>query len=155
MATVHIRYLVDHVEAAIRFYTTHLGFSLLSSAALAFADVTRGDLRLLLSGPRSSAGRPMPDGRRPSLGGGTEFISSSKTSPRRSRATARLVCGSAATLSLDLVRSVRCSGQCQFSEAMDPGFSKPFPPEFLSSDGALSVPDCVGSVRSSVRSWIR
>jgi len=112
MATVHIRYLVDHVEAAIRFYTTHLGFSLLSSAAPAFADVTRGDLRLLLSGPRSSAGRPMPDGRRPSPGGGTEFISSSKTSPRRSRASARLVCGSAATLSLDLVRSVRCSGQC-------------------------------------------
>src|SRR5213080_4063287 len=66
MATVHIRYLVDNVEAAIRFYTTHLGFSLLSSAAPAFADVTRGDPRLLLSGPRSSAGRPMSDGRRPS-----------------------------------------------------------------------------------------
>jgi catechol 2,3-dioxygenase-like lactoylglutathione lyase family enzyme len=69
MATVHIRYIVDDVEAAVRFYTTHLGFSLLSSAAPAFADVTRGDLRLLLSGPTSSAGRPLPDGRRPSPGG--------------------------------------------------------------------------------------
>src|SRR5438477_2559949 len=113
--TANVRYMVDDVEAAVDFYTTHLGFELLTDQAPAFADVTRGDLRLLLSGPRSSAGRPMPDGRRPSLGGGTEFISSSKTSPRRSRASARLVCGSAATLSLDLVRSVRCSGQCQFS----------------------------------------
>src|SRR2546430_17343870 len=112
MATVHIRYLVDHVQAAIRFYTTHLGFSLLSSAAPAFADVTRGDLRLLLSDPRSSAGRPMPDGRRPSPGGGTEFISSSETSPRWSRASAGLACGSAATSPLDVVRSGRCSCPC-------------------------------------------
>jgi catechol 2,3-dioxygenase-like lactoylglutathione lyase family enzyme len=69
MATVNVRYMVDDVEAAVAFYTTHLGFALLSSAAPAFADVTRGDLRLLLSGPTSSAGRAMPDGRRPAAGG--------------------------------------------------------------------------------------
>jgi catechol 2,3-dioxygenase-like lactoylglutathione lyase family enzyme len=69
MASVNVRYMVDDVEAAIAFYTKHLGFTLLSSAAPAFADVVRGDLRLLLSGPASSAGRPMPDGRRPGPGG--------------------------------------------------------------------------------------
>jgi catechol 2,3-dioxygenase-like lactoylglutathione lyase family enzyme len=69
MSTVNVRYMVDNVDEAIAFYTTHLGFTLLSSAAPAFADVTRGDLRLLLSGPGSSAGRPMPDGRQPSPGG--------------------------------------------------------------------------------------
>jgi len=61
--------MVDDVDAAVAFYTTHLGFTLLSNAAPAFADVTRGDLRLLLSGPTSSAGRPMPDGRQPVPGG--------------------------------------------------------------------------------------
>lgn len=69
MSTVNVRYMVDDVEAAVAFYTTRLGFTLLSSALPAFADVTRGDLRLLLSGPTSSAGRPMPDGRRPGPGG--------------------------------------------------------------------------------------
>jgi catechol 2,3-dioxygenase-like lactoylglutathione lyase family enzyme len=61
--------MVDDVDAAIAFYTTHLGFTLLTRYAPAFADVTRGDLRLLLSGPTSSAGRPMPDGRQPVAGG--------------------------------------------------------------------------------------
>jgi catechol 2,3-dioxygenase-like lactoylglutathione lyase family enzyme len=69
MATVNVRYMVEDVDAAIAFYTTHFGFTLLSSAAPAFADVSRGDLRLLLSGPTSSAGRPMPDGRIPAPGG--------------------------------------------------------------------------------------
>src|SRR5205809_110973 len=69
MTTVNVRYMVDDVDAAVAFYTTHLGFTLLSSAAPAFADVARGELRLLLSGPTSSAGRPMPDGRRPGPGG--------------------------------------------------------------------------------------
>ncbi len=69
MTTVNVRYMVDDVDAAVAFYTTHLGFTLLSSAAPAFADVTRGDLRLLLSGATSSAGRPMPDGRQPAPGG--------------------------------------------------------------------------------------
>jgi catechol 2,3-dioxygenase-like lactoylglutathione lyase family enzyme len=66
---VHVRYMVDDVDAAIDFYTTHLGFTLRMSAAPAFADVVRGSLRLLLSGPRSSAGRPMPDGTVPTPGG--------------------------------------------------------------------------------------
>ena len=61
--------MVEDVDEAIDFYTTHLGFTLLSSQAPAFADVARGDLRLLLSGPLSSAGRPMPDGRQPVPGG--------------------------------------------------------------------------------------
>ncbi|MGN7751668.1 VOC family protein [Sinorhizobium sp. 22678] len=67
--TVNVRYMVDDVEAAVEWYTKHLGFSLLSNHARAFADVRRGALRLLLSGPLSSAGRPMPDGERPSPGG--------------------------------------------------------------------------------------
>jgi len=67
--TVNIRYMVDDVDAAVDFYTRHFGFSLISSAAPAFADVRRGALRLLLAGPRSSAGRPMPDGRKPGPGG--------------------------------------------------------------------------------------
>ncbi len=66
---VSVRYMVDDVEDAVAFYTTHFGFTLLSSAAPAFADVVRGNLRLLLSGPASSAGRPMPDGRTPAPGG--------------------------------------------------------------------------------------
>jgi len=69
MTTVNVRYMVDDVDAAVAFYMTHLGFTLISKAAPAFADVARGDLRLLLSGPSSSAGRPMPDGRRPASGG--------------------------------------------------------------------------------------
>jgi catechol 2,3-dioxygenase-like lactoylglutathione lyase family enzyme len=69
MTTVNVRYMVDDIEAAVAFYTTHLGFTLLSKTAPAFADVERGGLRLLLSGPTSSAGRPMPDGRRPGPGG--------------------------------------------------------------------------------------
>src|SRR5438045_603500 len=67
--TVNVRYMVDDVDAAVAFYTGHLGFTLLSSAAPAFADVVRGNLRLLLSGQTSSAGRPMPDGRQPQPGG--------------------------------------------------------------------------------------
>ncbi len=56
-----VRYLVDDVQAAIDFYTTHLGFTLNNSAAPAFADVVRGPLRLLLSGPASSGARATPD----------------------------------------------------------------------------------------------
>jgi catechol 2,3-dioxygenase-like lactoylglutathione lyase family enzyme len=67
--TANVRYMVDDVDDAVAYYTTHLGFSLLTSAAPAFADVTRGPLRLLLSGPSSSAGRPMPDGAKPVSGG--------------------------------------------------------------------------------------
>ncbi|BBH69695.1 glyoxalase [Actinoplanes sp. OR16] len=67
--TVHVRYLVDDVQAAIDFYTAHLGFAVNTAFPPAFADVIRGNLRLLLSGPESSAGRSMPDGRRPGPGG--------------------------------------------------------------------------------------
>ena len=64
-----VRYLVDDVQGAVDFYTTHLGFTLNMSAAPAFADVVRGPLRLLLSGPTSSGARPMPDGATPVPGG--------------------------------------------------------------------------------------
>ena len=67
--TVSVRYMVDDVAAAIAFYTTVLGFEVLTSFPPAFADVARGRLRLLLSGPASSAGRSMPDGARPGPGG--------------------------------------------------------------------------------------
>ena len=66
---VSVRYMVDDVEGAVAFYTAHLGFTLRSNSAPAFADVVRGNLRLLLSGPASSAGRPMPDGRTAQPGG--------------------------------------------------------------------------------------
>ena len=66
---VDVRYLVDDVDAAIAWYTKYLGFTVLSKAAPAFADVTLGSLRLLLSGPTSSAGRLMADGARPEAGG--------------------------------------------------------------------------------------
>ena len=73
---VNVRYMVDDVDAAVDFYTRHFGFTVRSNAAPAFADVVRGKLRLLLSGPASSAGRPMPDGARPRPGGWNrvEFI---------------------------------------------------------------------------------
>lgn len=66
---VSVRYMVADVDEAIAFYTKLLGFDLLTSALPAFADVKRGNLRLLLAGPASSAGRPMPDGTKPSPGG--------------------------------------------------------------------------------------
>jgi catechol 2,3-dioxygenase-like lactoylglutathione lyase family enzyme len=66
---VNVRYMVDDVDEAIAFYSKLLGFELLTSASPAFADVKRGNLRLLLAGPKSSAGRPMPDGRTPGPGG--------------------------------------------------------------------------------------
>jgi catechol 2,3-dioxygenase-like lactoylglutathione lyase family enzyme len=66
---VSVRYMVDDVEAAVGFYTKVLDFEVLNNFGPAFADVARGNLRLLLSGPASSAGRPMPDGVKPSPGG--------------------------------------------------------------------------------------
>jgi catechol 2,3-dioxygenase-like lactoylglutathione lyase family enzyme len=66
---VNVRYMVDDVQQSVDWYTQHLGFHLLSNAAPAFADVERGALRLLLSGAKSSAGRPMPDGAKPAPGG--------------------------------------------------------------------------------------
>lgn len=66
---VSVRYLVDGVAAAVAFYTEVLDFEVLNDFGPAFADVARGNLRLLLSGPTSSAGRPMADGERPGPGG--------------------------------------------------------------------------------------
>ena len=70
---VNVRYMVNDVQASVDWYTKHLGFNLLSNAAPAFADVERGSLRLLLSGEKSSAGRPTPDGARPTPGGWNRF----------------------------------------------------------------------------------
>ncbi|MBS1883736.1 MAG: VOC family protein [Actinobacteria bacterium] len=66
---VSVRYIVDDVQESINFYTELFGFELRFSAAPAFADARRGNLRLLISGPQSSAGRPLPDGRRAEPGG--------------------------------------------------------------------------------------
>jgi len=68
-STVSVRYLVDDVATDVDFYTKHLGFTVLTSFPPAFADVKRGNLRLLLSGPTSSAGRAMADGDKPGPGG--------------------------------------------------------------------------------------
>lgn len=67
--TVSVRYMVDDVQAALDWYTRHLGFEVIANHAPPFADVQRGSLRLLLSGPTSSAGRPMTDGKQPRPGG--------------------------------------------------------------------------------------
>ena len=68
-AMVNVRYMVDDVDEAVAFYTKFLDFEILNNFAPAFGDVIRGNLRLLLSGPTSSAGRPMPDGAKPRPGG--------------------------------------------------------------------------------------
>jgi catechol 2,3-dioxygenase-like lactoylglutathione lyase family enzyme len=71
MASVSVRYIVDDVDAAIEFYTRHLGFTLELHPAATFAILLRGELRLLLSAPSGPGGasQPMPDGRRPEPGG--------------------------------------------------------------------------------------
>jgi len=66
---VQVRYMVSDVKESIDFYTRHLGFEVQMNAAPAFGSVKRGALLLLLAGPQSSAGRPMPDGRVPGPGG--------------------------------------------------------------------------------------
>jgi catechol 2,3-dioxygenase-like lactoylglutathione lyase family enzyme len=66
--TVNVRYMVNDVAEAVTFYSTHFGFQVGINSP-AFADATKGNLRLLLSGPMSSAGRPMPDGATPGPGG--------------------------------------------------------------------------------------
>ena len=68
-STVSVRYLVADVAADLDFYTKHLGFTVLNAFPPAFADVGRGNLRLLLSGPQSSAARAMADGAQPVPGG--------------------------------------------------------------------------------------
>ncbi|MEZ2130851.1 MULTISPECIES: VOC family protein [unclassified Sinorhizobium] len=76
MATVSVRYIVDDVEAAIAFYTQHLGFSVAMHPAPSFAMLTKGDLRLLVNattGP-GGASQPMPDGRKPEPGGWNRIV---------------------------------------------------------------------------------
>ena len=75
MATVQVRYIVNDVDAAIAFYCQHLGFRRVMHPAPAFAMLTRGDLRLVLSAPNPSAGggQPMPDGRKQEPGGWNRF----------------------------------------------------------------------------------
>lgn len=68
-STVNVRYMVADVQAAVDWYVGHFGFGVQLNAAPAFASVELGALRLLLSGAKSSAGRPMPDGRQPEAGG--------------------------------------------------------------------------------------
>jgi len=75
MASVQVRYIVNDVDAAIAFYTTHLGFQLDMHPAPAFAMLSRGELRLVLSAPNSQAGggQAMPDGTQPQPGGWNRF----------------------------------------------------------------------------------
>ena len=75
MATVQVRYIVHDVEAAIAFYTQHLGFELVMHPAPPFAMLSRGDLRLVLSAPNPSGGggQSMPDGSKPEPGGWNRF----------------------------------------------------------------------------------
>lgn len=69
MSRVSIRYMIDDVPAALKFYTTLLGFTLEHDASPAFASVARDGVRLLLSGDGSSGKKPLPDGRRQIAGG--------------------------------------------------------------------------------------
>ena len=75
MASAQVRYIVNDVAAAIAFYTSHLGFDLVMHPAPAFAMLTRGELRLVLSAPNPSGGggQAMPDGTRPEPGGWNRF----------------------------------------------------------------------------------
>src|SRR3954468_6788189 len=69
MSSVSVRYIIEDVPAAVRFYTTHLGFTVEHDASPAFASVVRDGVRLLLSGDGSSGKLPLPDGRKQSSGG--------------------------------------------------------------------------------------
>lgn len=70
---VNVRYMVDEVGPCLDWYVRHFGFEPVGPSSPAFAAVQRGPLRLLLAGPKSSAGRPMPDGRQPEAGGWNRF----------------------------------------------------------------------------------
>jgi len=72
--SIAVRYLVGDIERSVAFYVEHLGFTLEEQMGTAFARVRRDDLTLWLSGPASSAARPMPDGRQPEAGGWNRFV---------------------------------------------------------------------------------
>ena len=69
MTQVNVRYMVNDTKAAVAFYTTHLGFRVVTDYSPALVEIALGDLHLFLAGPTSSAARPMPDGRKPEPGG--------------------------------------------------------------------------------------
>ena len=71
---VSVRYMIDDVDAAVAFYSNHLGFRLEINASPAFASVVRGNLRLLLSGTKSSGRQPLPDGTKPVPGGWNRIL---------------------------------------------------------------------------------
>ena len=71
---VSVRYMIDDVDAAVAFYTNHLGFHLEINASPAFASVVRGNLRLLLSGAKSSGRQPLADGTKPVPGGWNRIL---------------------------------------------------------------------------------
>jgi len=71
---VTVRYQIPDVARAIAFYTTQLGFTLEMNVGSAFAAVSFGNLRLILSGPGSSGARPMPDGRKQEPGGWNRIL---------------------------------------------------------------------------------
>ena len=69
-----VRYLVHDVDAAVAFYTRHLGFTLKQQFGPAIASLAKEDLTLWVAGPTASAARPMPDGRKPEPGGWNRFV---------------------------------------------------------------------------------
>ena len=71
---VGVRYMIDDVDAAVAFYTNHLGFQLEINASPAFASVVRGNLRLLLSGAKSSGRQPLAEGTKPIPGGWNRIL---------------------------------------------------------------------------------
>ncbi len=70
----NVRYMVNDVEQAVAFYTTHLGFVVEERWGPALAIVGKDDLHLWLAGPNTSAARPMPDGRKPEPGGWNRIV---------------------------------------------------------------------------------
>ena len=138
---VNVRYMVDDVETAVDFYTTHFGFTVRSSHAPAFADVVRGNLRLLLSGPTSSAGPA--DARRPhpEPGGWNRIhfiVDDIAAEVERLRAAA---CRSATTSSAGRAASRSCS---KIPPATRSSSSSPLAPEHwrFSSDSERSSTQC-------------
>jgi catechol 2,3-dioxygenase-like lactoylglutathione lyase family enzyme len=73
-AVAVVRYMVDDLDTAVGFYTDQLGFALERRMGPAFGIVSHGDLELWLSGPQSSAARPMPDDRQPEPGGWNRLV---------------------------------------------------------------------------------
>src|SRR4030095_1475022 len=71
---VSVRYMIDDVDAAVAFYTKHFGFTLAVDFAPTFVSVARGNLRLLLSGEKTSGRKAMPDGTKPVPGGWNRIL---------------------------------------------------------------------------------